>query len=79
MTAKDLALRRRYRVERLMMALVALGTLLAFLILFLVVAYALLQGASALTWTSSLRTCAPQEKREGACGRPSWAPSSWMA
>ncbi|WP_201773564.1 phosphate ABC transporter permease PstA [Thermus filiformis] len=45
---KELALRARYRRDRFMQALVGLGTVLALLVLFLVMAYALLKGVSAL-------------------------------
>ncbi|MGC8903742.1 phosphate ABC transporter permease PstA [Thermus sp.] len=65
MTAKDLALRQRYRVERLMMALVALGTFLAFLVLFLVLAYAFFQGVGALNLDFFLKDMRPPGETGG--------------
>ncbi len=47
---KGFALRARYRRDRFMQALVALGTVMALLVLFLVMAYALLKGLSALNF-----------------------------
>ncbi|MER3450875.1 MAG: phosphate ABC transporter permease PtsA [Thermus sp.] len=47
---KGFALRARYRRDRFMQALVALGTVMALLVLFLVMAYALLKGFSALNF-----------------------------
>lgn len=45
---KELALKARYRRDRFMQVLLALGTILSLLVLFLVMAYALLKGLSAL-------------------------------
>lgn len=45
---KELALKARYRRDRFMQVLLALGTVLSLLVLFLVMAYALLKGLSAI-------------------------------
>lgn len=62
---RELALRSRYRKERFMMTLVGLGTGLAFLILFLVMAYALAQGASALNLDFFLKDMLPPGETGG--------------
>ncbi len=56
---RELALRQRYRKERLMMLLVGLGTGMAFLILILVLIYAMIQGAGALNLDFFLKDVRP--------------------
>lgn len=47
---RDLNLRRRYWRDRLMLLLLGIGTVLALLVLFLVMGYALVNGVAALNW-----------------------------
>ncbi|GAA6756434.1 hypothetical protein QT17_00190 [Thermus sp. 2.9] len=62
---EGIVLKRRYRVERLMKALVAFGTLLAFLVLLLVLVYALVQGVGALNPDFFLQDMRPPGERGG--------------
>lgn len=62
---RGLRLRQRYLRDRVMLGLVAVGTALALLVLFLVMGYALVNGLSALNWDFFVRDMKPPGETGG--------------